>query len=149
MQDITEAFEITRAQKCKTQVIIYNNDKKIQAEELLAGLLQKNCFLYDTNNLPLVKVEFPIQARNRKTRHWVVTLDPSIFKELWLKQSLYSDWFRVRFTEFIGIRQCRTCGAFGHTAKGCDDRDKPSICDNFSQLITENHSCMVPNCKIA
>ncbi|GBN31034.1 hypothetical protein AVEN_117875-1 [Araneus ventricosus] len=81
MQDITEAFEITRA-----------------------------------------------QARNKKSRHWVITIDQSIFKELWLKQCLYFNWSRVRFTEFIGIGQCRTCGVFGHTAKYCDDRDKPPIC---------------------
>ncbi|GBM71847.1 hypothetical protein AVEN_159965-1 [Araneus ventricosus] len=54
MQDITEAFEITRAQKRKPQVIVYNIDKKIQAEELLEGLLKKNCFLYNANNVPLV-----------------------------------------------------------------------------------------------
>ncbi|GBL76180.1 hypothetical protein AVEN_234459-1 [Araneus ventricosus] len=123
MQDITEAFEITRPQKRKPQVIVYNIDKK----ELLEGLLQKNCFLHDANNVPLVKVEFPIQARNKESRHWVVTIDPSIFKELWLKQFLYFNWSRVRFTEFIGIRQRRTCGVFGHTAKYCDDRDKPPI----------------------
>ncbi|GBO37003.1 hypothetical protein AVEN_10470-1 [Araneus ventricosus] len=147
MQDITDAFEITRAQKRKPQVIVYNIDKKIQAEELLEGLLQKNCFLYDGNNVPLVKIEFPIQARNKESRHWVITIDPSIFKDLWLKQGLYFNWSRVRFTEFIGIRQCRTCGAFGHTAKYCDDRDKPPICENCSMLKTENHSCRVPKCK--
>ncbi|GBM04020.1 hypothetical protein AVEN_99210-1 [Araneus ventricosus] len=147
MQDITEAFEITRAQKRKPQVIVYNIDKKIQAEELLEGLLQNNCFLYDANNVPLLKVEFPIQARNKESRHWVVTIDPSIFKELSLKQGLYFNWSRVRFTEFTGIRQCRTCGAFCHTAKYCDDRDKPPICENCSMLKTENHSCRVPKCK--
>ncbi|GBL88833.1 hypothetical protein AVEN_158947-1 [Araneus ventricosus] len=140
MLDITEAFEITREQKRKPQVIVYNIDKKIQAEELLEGLLQKNCFLYDADNVPLVKVEFPIQAQNKESRHWVITIDPSIFKELWLKQGLYFNWSRVRFTEFIGIRQCRTCGAFGHTSKYCDDRDKPPICENYSMLKTENHS---------
>ncbi|GBN79406.1 hypothetical protein AVEN_6175-1 [Araneus ventricosus] len=96
---------------------------------------------------PLVKVEFPIQARNKESRHWPVTIDQSIFKELWLKQGLYFNWSRVRFTEFVGIRQCRTCGVFGHTAKYCDDRDKQPICENFSMLKTENHSCRLPKCK--
>ncbi|GBL76477.1 hypothetical protein AVEN_53232-1 [Araneus ventricosus] len=152
MQDITEAFEITRAQKREPQVIVYNIDKKIQAEELLEGLLQKNCFLHDANNVPLVKIEFPILARNKESRHWVVAIDPIIFKELWLKQGLYFNWSRVRFTEVIGIRQCRTCGAFGHRAKYYDDEDKPPIFENCSLLKTENHSYRVPtrkNCIIA
>ncbi|GBO29256.1 hypothetical protein AVEN_159145-1 [Araneus ventricosus] len=75
-----------------------------------------------------------------------MTVEPVILKDLWEKSGLYFEWSRVRFTEFIGIKECRTCAAFGHTAKDCPDKGKPT-CGDCLQPYKEGHLCRVQRCK--
>ncbi|GBN29670.1 hypothetical protein AVEN_235212-1 [Araneus ventricosus] len=128
--------------------------KLMLQKELKNNLIENNKKMVDDLRTKIESVNSKTyakctNARNKESRHWVVTIDPSIFKELRLKHGIYFNWSRIRFTEFIGASgsQCRTCAAFGHTAKYCEDRDKPPICKNCSMLKTENHSCRVPKSK--
>ncbi|GBN08132.1 hypothetical protein AVEN_16163-1 [Araneus ventricosus] len=102
---------------------------------------------------PKHDVQYPVSCPHTSQRSHICIQDSkkpvscSLLSILVEEDGFEKDGFRVRFTEFIGIRQCRTCGAFGHTAKYCDDRDNPQICGNCSMLKTENHSYGVPKCK--
>ncbi|GBN71965.1 hypothetical protein AVEN_35142-1 [Araneus ventricosus] len=127
-------------------MILHNIDGEIEAEELQIGLLEKNLFLRDENNDPLFRVDFPIQAGNGKGRHWVVSLEPSIFREFNNLRGLYFQWNRIRFSEFVGVRQCRACLKFGHTAKNCVPGNQPR-CARCGEFGRENHVCRATRCN--
>ncbi|GBN03238.1 hypothetical protein AVEN_229018-1 [Araneus ventricosus] len=131
-------FVVSLATRIRPQMILYNIDGEIDAAEFQISLLERNTFLRDENNDPLFRVYFPIQTRNGKSRHWVVSLEPSIFREYNNVRGLYFQWNRIRFSEFVGVRQCRACSKFGHTAKNCDPGNEPK-CASCGQFSQENH----------
>ncbi|GBM63919.1 hypothetical protein AVEN_131288-1 [Araneus ventricosus] len=144
--DVMNNFVISLAVRRRPQMILYNIDGEIEAEELQIGLLEKNLFLRDENNYPLFRVDFPIQARNGKGRHWVVSLEPSIFREFNNLRGLYFQWNRIRFSEFVGVRQCRAYLKFGHTAKNCVPGNQPR-CARCGEFGRENHVCRATRCN--
>ncbi|GBN11723.1 hypothetical protein AVEN_98774-1 [Araneus ventricosus] len=109
LADIKENFTIVVATKRKPQIILYNVDQSILSQDLADGLIEKNSFMADANGLPLFRIEFSNPAINKDCRHWVLTVGPEIFREVRKLRGLYLQWSRVRFAEFVGIRQCSTC----------------------------------------
>ncbi|GBL85734.1 hypothetical protein AVEN_193181-1 [Araneus ventricosus] len=144
--DIHKDFNKNRALRTP-QLILYNVDKEIEMDILKEGLLSKNLFLADENNKTHFRVEFKIPARDKSNNHWVISVNPKKFIEIRDKGGLYFQWVKLRTSEFIGVKQCKQCFGFGHTAKVCDNTGEPK-CDRCGEMIVGNtrHRCRGFNC---
>ncbi|GBL53286.1 hypothetical protein AVEN_186435-1 [Araneus ventricosus] len=127
--DLLSSFEFSIPPRRSPQIIVYNVDKKVEPDVFKKGLLAKNLFLADANNAPKFKAEFNIPSRNKELVHWILTINPKNFHEIMDKEGLYFEFSRLRFSEFIGIKQCKKCFLFGHTTKQCKE-ETPRKCDN-------------------
>ncbi|GBO04913.1 hypothetical protein AVEN_226632-1 [Araneus ventricosus] len=123
-RDLLENFDLIIPNKRFPQLILYNVDKDVKLETLQTGLLAKNIFLANSMNKPHFKIEFSIPAKDRSKNHWVFSINPKKFEEIKEKAGLYFEFTRLRTSEFISVRQCRKCFAFGHTTKKCDPKTK-------------------------
>ncbi|GBM57559.1 hypothetical protein AVEN_274940-1, partial [Araneus ventricosus] len=143
--DLHSSFEFSIPPRRSPQIIVYNVDKKVEPDVFKKGLLAKNLFLSDANNTPKFKVEFNIPARNKELVHWILTINPKTFHEIMDKEGLYFEFSRLRFSEFIGIKQCKKCFLFGHTTKQCK-QETPRKCDNCGENWSEKHRCKKRQC---
>ncbi|GBM47068.1 hypothetical protein AVEN_179794-1 [Araneus ventricosus] len=140
-----EKFELVTPNRRSPQFILYNVPKEIEEGTLKSGLLAKNIFLADGNNKPHFKLEFSIPGRDKRSNHWVMSINPKKYEDFLSKEDLYFQFTRLRLAEFISIKQCRKCFAFGHTTRGCDPSNK-QLCDRCGDVKEENHRCKGNNC---
>ncbi|GBM59001.1 hypothetical protein AVEN_145294-1 [Araneus ventricosus] len=140
-----EKFELVTPNRRSPQFILYNVPKEIEEGTLKSGLLAKNIFLADGNNKPHFKLEFSIPGRDKRSNHWVMSINPKKYEDFLSKEGLYFQFTRLRLAEFISIKQCRKCFAFGHTTRGCDPSNK-QLCDRCGDVREENHRCKGNNC---
>ncbi|GBO13164.1 hypothetical protein AVEN_120201-1 [Araneus ventricosus] len=72
--DAMNNFVISLAVRRRPQMILYNIDGEIEAEELQIGLLEKSLFLRDEKNDPLFRVDFryrlKIERPDSGWSHW-------------------------------------------------------------------------------
>ncbi|GBN60851.1 hypothetical protein AVEN_269026-1 [Araneus ventricosus] len=141
-KETVDGFDFVIPNRRSPQLIIYNVDGEVDQEQLKAGLLAKNITLADSANKPYFKVEFSIPARNSLKKHWVLSIDPKKFIEIKNKEGLYFQFSRLRTSEFISIRFCKRCFAYGHTTKNCDPKNEQK-CDRCEG---NNHKCSGLRC---
>ncbi|GBN98467.1 hypothetical protein AVEN_273685-1 [Araneus ventricosus] len=144
-KEVMDKFDLITPNRRSPQFILYNVPKEVEADSLKAGLLAKNIFLADGNNKPHFKLEFSIPGRDRRSNHWVMSINPKKYEDFLGKEGLYFQFTRLRLAEFISIKQCRKCYAFGHTTRGCDPKNK-QLCDKCGETREENHRCKGYNC---
>ncbi|GBN62491.1 hypothetical protein AVEN_161543-1 [Araneus ventricosus] len=145
-EETLEGFDLVIPNRRTPQIILYNITRDIEQETLKSGLLAKNLFLADSSNKPHFRVEFKIAARNPRFNHWVLSVNPKMFNDIMNKEGLYFQFSRLRFAEFISIRQCRKCFGFGLTTSKYDPREKQH-CDKCSEIKEEGHRCRGPCCS--
>ncbi|GBN94414.1 hypothetical protein AVEN_241779-1 [Araneus ventricosus] len=145
-EETLDKFDLVIPNRRTPQIILYNITRDVDQERLKIGLLAKNIFLADSTNKPHFKVEFKISARNPRFNHWVLSINPKKFNDIMNKEGLYFQFSRLRFAEFISIRQCRKCFGFGHTTSKCDPQEKQH-CDKCSEIKEEGHRCRGPSCS--
>ncbi|GBM02890.1 hypothetical protein AVEN_52061-1 [Araneus ventricosus] len=145
-EETLDKFDLVIPNRRTPQIILYNITRDVDQEKLKNGLLAKNIFLADSTNKPHFKVEFKIAARNPRFNHWVLSINPKKFNDIMNKEGLYFQFSRLRFAEFILIRQCRKCFGFGHTTSKCDPQEKQH-CDKCSEIKEEGHRCRGPRCS--
>ncbi|GBL93865.1 hypothetical protein AVEN_153626-1 [Araneus ventricosus] len=67
-----------------------------------------------------------------------------------VKEGLYFQFRRLRFTEFINVKLCKHCLGYVHNIKCCEDREKERSqrCDNCGELKPKGveHDCRLPKC---
>ncbi|GBL99219.1 hypothetical protein AVEN_134579-1 [Araneus ventricosus] len=144
-KEILEKFDFITPNRRSPQFILYNVPKEIGEGELKVGLMAKNITLADGNNKPHFKIEFSIPARDSRFNHWVLSINPKKYDDFKNKEGLYFHFSRLRLSEFISVKQCKKCFAFGHTTKGCDPANK-QLCDKCGEVKEENHRCRGNNC---
>ncbi|GBN07203.1 hypothetical protein AVEN_246875-1 [Araneus ventricosus] len=144
-KETIEKFELITPNRRSPQFILYNVPKQTEENVLKAGLMAKNITLVDGNNRPQFNLEFSIPARDSRYNHWVMSINPKKYEEFKSKEGLYFQFARLRLTEFISVKQCKKCFAFGHTTKGCDPANK-QLCDKCGEIKEENHRCRGNNC---
>ncbi|GBO06214.1 hypothetical protein AVEN_188520-1 [Araneus ventricosus] len=144
-KETVDGFDFVIPNRRSPQLIIYNVDGEVDQEQLKAGLLAKNITLADSANKPCFKVEFSIPARNSLKKHWVLSIDPKKFIEIKNKEGLYFQFSCLRTSEFISIRFCKRCFAYGHTTKNCDPKNEQK-CDRCGNTKGNNHKCSGLRC---
>ncbi|GBO18793.1 hypothetical protein AVEN_102125-1 [Araneus ventricosus] len=80
-------FDISKPKRRRSQVILLGLDNEIDKDRLLKGLTDKNHFLCDKKNNPLLEINFHIKAR--RNTNLVISVDPSCYKRLFEEQGLY------------------------------------------------------------
>ncbi|GBL82180.1 hypothetical protein AVEN_252374-1 [Araneus ventricosus] len=144
-KDTIQKFDIVTPNRRSPQFLLYNVPKEVEENVLKAGLLAKNITLADGNNRPQFSLEFIIPAKDKRYNHWVMSINPKRYEEFRSKEGLYFQFTRLRLTEFISVKQCKKCFAFGYTTKGCDPSNK-QLCDRCGEIKEENHRCRGNNC---
>lgn len=156
-----KTLDINVIRKRSPQIILLNIDDDITMEDLGEQLKKKNELLTDSN----FKLQFKIKAR-RKTNHWIINTTPELFRAL-REEYIYLGTGTIKFEEFLSIKQCSSCGHFGHSAKACPgprvciDCGKPPHEDecirkcinctfsnkNFGQTYKTNHHAFDKTCE--
>ncbi|GBN97831.1 Retrovirus-related Pol polyprotein from type-1 retrotransposable element R1 [Araneus ventricosus] len=139
-KEMLQKFDLVTPNCRFPQFILYNVPKEVEENTLKAGLLAKNIFLTDGNNKAQFKLEFNIPARDQRFSHWVMSVNPKKYEDFKNKEGLYFQFSRLRLSEFISVKQCRKCHAFGHTTKGCDPNNK-QLCDKCGEIKEDRHRC--------
>ncbi|GBM40813.1 hypothetical protein AVEN_137319-1 [Araneus ventricosus] len=136
-KETMDGFDFVIPNRRSPQLIIYNVDGEVDQEQLKAGILAKNITLAVSANKPYFKVEFSIPARNSLKKHWVLSIDPKKFIEIKNRKGLYFQFSPLRTSEFISIRFCKRCFAYGHTTKNCDPKNEQK-CDRCGPTMAYN-----------
>ncbi|GBN29327.1 hypothetical protein AVEN_119829-1 [Araneus ventricosus] len=144
-KETMEKYEFVTPNRRSPQFILYNVPKDTEENTLKTGLIAKNLTLADGNNRPQFNLEFSIPARDSRFNHWVMTINPKKYEDFKSKEGLYFQFTRLRLSEFISVKQCKKCFAFGHTTKGCDPSNK-QLCDKCGEVKEESHRCRGHSC---
>lgn len=140
--EIGDNYSCSKPQKRRPQIIIFGLDNSVDRAGLQDSLGIKNHYLLDERNRPRYSVDFPVKGK--RSTHWVVSLDPAIYKMIWREGGLYHGLSRHRFDNFFSVRQCRHCRRYGHIARFCPQADA-SLCDGCG-LDHETNACPGPFC---
>ncbi|GBO31176.1 hypothetical protein AVEN_184018-1 [Araneus ventricosus] len=144
-KETMDKYEFVTPNRRSPQFILYNVPRDTEENTLKIGLMAKNLTLADENNRPQFNLEFSIPARDSRYNHWVMSINPRKYEDFKNKEGLYFQFTRLRLSEFISVKQCKKCFAFGHTTKGCDPLNK-QLCDKCGEVREENHRCRGHSC---
>lgn len=117
-QKLADQFEYIPQIKNKPRLILFNVNKTLKKEEIKTALVNQNQLLSSGS----FTVDFPLKGSSGT--HWVLSIDPQIYRVVEEEQGLYVGFERIRFREFISIRLCTNCGRYGHTRKVCTPERK-------------------------
>lgn len=95
-------------------------------------------------------VKFPLKSRDNSTQHWVLEVEPAVFKKLMRERRLYLKWSIINFKEYLRETRCFNCNRYGHISQNCPN---PKTCTNRGNIGHETGDCTnsaeCVNCKIS
>lgn len=133
---INKSTNLYQAQKPKEKwpkIAIFNVSTDIDETNIIEGIVDNNSeiksFLED-NNEDIdhhLKCKFKFrrnanqltQSFGSKGNTWVLEVSPKLFKIMSSKRSISMAWRSYRFSEYIDLRRCFRCCAYGHIAANC------------------------------
>ncbi|GBN57953.1 hypothetical protein AVEN_151084-1 [Araneus ventricosus] len=74
-----------------------------------------------------MNVKFRRKGR-KETQHWIISLDPVVFKALKGQGRLNHGFTSYRIREFVEPTRCFKCHRYGHIRTDCPDINNPDKC---------------------
>lgn len=143
---VQEKLEIQVPKLRNPKVVLYNIPQRMTKDEVKEALAGQNAIFTDEE----FEILFPMKSKVKDSNHWVVEVNPGLFKTLMRKPKVYVDWSVIGLKEFLRETRCYNCNRFGHVAKHCKNQKSCRNCggsDHEHKDCTEGAKCV--NCTLA
>ncbi|XP_023210483.1 uncharacterized protein LOC111613369 [Centruroides sculpturatus] len=160
---LTQVKELNTKERRRQPLIkILSVPKSIDKSELIEMLYEQNsCFSEQMSQSILeeeIQIRFLIPQKDSNLQSWVMEVSPMMREIIIREEKLYIGWNRCPVLDYILIRRCYKCLAFGHYAKECQhhsqvcshcggghvykdcDKEGPAKCTNcYKNKIKDYH----------
>lgn len=130
-------LEVIENIKFNPRLMVRGIPTGMSAEEIREELILQN---FNANEITDLKVIYVFPARDgRKTTSCVLEVSAGIRNVLKNKNKLYLRYSVCSVSDYVWIRQCYRCLAFGHLARNCESQPKCGHCAEAHEM---------KNCKV-
>lgn len=155
-----EGLDISKAEKWRPRVLIYDIEKDITKEELTKAIVTQNPELGidESRAEEHIKPVFMNGPKGRDVVWWIVETSPEAYKGLIAAKRVFVGFMSCRVKEYLNSTKCSKCQKFGHTAaycksekrvcgwcaqdhakSECPNLDKKPKCANCGKAFSANH----------